>query len=202
MGSRTLLSLCTTGLAVILGAAGIAFAVGCGTTAPAPDPIPQALRTTAAATPKARTCEGAPGTVADVAGEPPLWRENTSGRAWITTDGCLARVDVIADYDGPAHCDFQAARFIVTGHPVGTRYSSPGDAHVYVRDPENAFGDERTAGLLDLQATLPSDAADTGLRLGPVQLWAVPDDPERIYVATPGGAIESWPLDRDPTLCA
>jgi hypothetical protein len=202
VGTRTLLSICTTGLAVILGAAGIAFAVGCGASAAPADEIPQALRTAAGPAVKARTCEGAPGSIADVAGEPPLWRENTSGRAWITTDGCLARIDVIADHDGAAHCGFRSARFIVTGHPIGARYSSPRDAHVYVRDPENAFGDEHTAGLLDLEAALPPDAADTGLRLGPVQLWAVPDDPERIYVATPGGPVESWPLDREPALCA
>jgi len=199
MGTRNLLSLCATGLAIILMATGMALAVGCGAQAAPPEPLPEPLNTAAAA--KARTCEGAPGTVADVAGEPPLWREHTSGRAWITTDGCLARIDVIADYDGPEHCGFQSARTIVLGHPVGTRYSSPADSHVYVRDPENAYGDAQTAGLLDLDAELPAGAADTDFRLGPAQLWAVPGDPEFIYVATPGGSTERWPLDREPSMC-
>jgi hypothetical protein len=201
VGIRNLLSLCATGLAVILGAAGLALAVGCGAQAAPPEPLPEPLKTTGAAPAKARTCEGAPGTIVDVAGEPPLWRENTSGRAW-TTDGCMARVDVIADYDGAAHCNFQSARFIVLGHPIGTRYSSPSDSHVYVRDPEDVYGDARTAELLDLDAEPPAGAADTGLRLGGIQLWAVADDPEFIYVTTPDGSFERWPLDREPTLCA
>jgi len=201
VGVRDLLAVCATGLAVILGATGLALAVGCGAQVAPAEPLPAPLAT-AAAPQKARTCEGAPGSVTDVAGEPALWREHTSGRAWITTEGCLARVDVIADYDGAAHCDFQSARFIVLGHPIGTRYSSPRDSHVYVRDPENAYGDARTAGLLDLEAELPAGAADTGLRLGPVQLWAVTDDPEFVYLATPGGPVERWPLDREPALCA
>jgi hypothetical protein len=151
------------------------------------------------APPAAHRCYTWAGALTDLRGEPPAWRANTSGRTWTTAGGCMVRVDVIADYDGPEHCDFQSARHVVVGRPVGSRFTE--NAHVYVRDPENVYRDAETSRKLDLDAALPPSAGDTGLRLGATELWAVPGEPRWIYLRK-GEAVERWPLDREPTWCA
>ena len=57
----------------------------------------------------------------DVANEPGprqfgVYRESTR-------DGCLVRIDVLADRPGPDHCEYQSRRVIITGSPwaPGTR---------------------------------------------------------------------------------
>jgi hypothetical protein len=110
------------------------------------------------------------------------------------------RIDVLADRPGPAHCDYQAARVIITGIPIGARYSNEGNAATYVRDPTNAFGDAATASAFDGHATLSTGAVDTGLREGSAQLWFDPANRSAIYLVT-GTAVERWPLDPDPAIC-
>jgi hypothetical protein len=147
-----------------------------------------------------RVCEGRVGSVTDVAHEPD-WRRYADYRPWATRDGCLLRIDVLGDRAGPEHCGFQSARVIVTGDPIGTRYSNTKDEAVYVRDPDNVFGDAVTAAAFDPNAELPEAAADTGFRHGGTALWVDPSDPSSIYLVA-GLSVERWPRDPEPTLCA
>jgi hypothetical protein len=148
---------------------------------------------------EARACEAEGGSVTDVAGEPD-WRRWADYRPWTTADGCLVRIDVLADRPGPAHCGYESARVIITGKPVGTRYAGPGKSGHYVRDLDNVFGDPVTASAFDPDSELPEGAVDTGFRQGPTELWVDASDRSAIYLVSEGSA-ERWPLDPQPALC-
>jgi hypothetical protein len=121
-------------------------------------------------------------------------------RDWRTSDGCLVRIDVMAERPGPEHCDFQSALVIITGVPCGARYTTILDSAHYVRDPENVFGDFGTSFGFDPDAELPAVAVDTGLREGDRGLWVVPEDETAVYLVL-GDTTERWPLDREPAGC-
>jgi hypothetical protein len=135
----------------------------------------------------------------DVATEPD-WRQFSDYREWRSADGCLVRIDVLADRPGPEHCGFEDARVIITGIPFGARYTDSTNAANYVRDPGNVFDDEATAAALDLDAQLPEGAEDTGLREGGTELWVDPDDNSAIYLVGQN-TVERWPLDPEPAGC-
>ena len=122
------------------------------------------------------------GAATDVASEPNVWRQSADYRPWTTADGCLLRIDVLADRPGPAHCGFQAARVITTGIPIGARYTDESSSATYVRDPTNVFGDAVTASAFDPHATLPGGAVDTGLRQQGTELWIDPANRAAIYL--------------------
>ena len=111
------------------------------------------------------------------------------------------RIDVLADRPGPAHCGFEAARVIITGIPIGARYTDETSSATYVRDPGNVFRDAATASAFDSHAKLPKDAVDTGLRHQGTQLWVDPTDHSAIYLIAET-SVERWPLDPDPASCA
>lgn len=144
-------------------------------------------------------CEAPEGSVNDVATEP-NWRESAEYFDWTTADRCLVRIDVIADRPGPEHCGFESARVIITGVPIGERYTDASDDAEYIRDPENVFGDAETAAAYDPDADLPPEAEDTGFRQGATELWVDPVEQTAIYLVT-GGTVERWPLDPEPTGC-
>ena len=132
--------------------------------------------------------------------EPP-WRQFADYRLWSTAgSGCLLRIDVIGDRPGPEHCGFQDARVIITGIPVGARYSDPTDAAEYVRDPGNVLGDAATASAFDPVAELPEGAVDSGFRHEATDFWVNPMDPSAIFLVT-GEVVERWPRDSTPTIC-
>jgi hypothetical protein len=139
------------------------------------------------------------GAATDVASEP-NWRQYDDYRSWTTADGCLVRIDVLADRPGPAHCGFQAARVIITGLPIGARYTNESTSATYVRDPANVFLDPATASAFDPHAKLPQGAVDTGFRQQSTQLWVARTDSSSIYLVT-GASVERWPLDPEPALC-
>lgn len=146
----------------------------------------------------ARECVGAAGSRIDVAHEPD-WCKYADYRTWTTRGGCLVRIDVLADRPGADHCDWDEARSIITGKPLGTTYSSSSDSQQYVRDPEGVYGMPELTEAFDPSANLPADAVDTGYRQGDTELWTVPDDPSFIYLRT-GRSVERWPLGTPP-LC-
>ncbi|MEO8246885.1 MAG: hypothetical protein ABI622_07150 [Chloroflexota bacterium] len=149
--------------------------------------------------PPPHPCQARAGSVTDVASEPD-WRQYADYTPWTTPDGCLLRIDVIADRPGPSHCDMQAARVIITGRPVGAPYSTEADTAQYVRDPQDVFGDPQTAAAFEPDADLPPDAVDTGYRQASSSLWVVRADPSSIYVVD-GDTTERWPLDPEPAGC-
>lgn len=177
-------------IAVALGLIGLIVA-GCGATA-TDDRQAQGSGSN-------RVCDAEAGAVTDVSGEP-NWRRWADYRPWTTADGCLVRIDVLADRLGPDHCGFESARVIITGKPVGTRYTGGDNSAEYVRDPGNVFGDRATASAFDPDAEFPTGAVDTGFRQGTTELWVDPPDRSAIYLVSEG-SVERWPLDPEPTLC-
>jgi hypothetical protein len=174
------------------------LAVGCGATE-TDEPSGDGRQSAPSRTPEPHACEAAAGAVTDVAGEPD-WRRWADYRPWTTADGCLVRIDVLADRSGPAHCGYESARVIITGKPVGTHYGGSESSAEYVRDPESVFGDSATAAAFDADADLPESAVATGFRQETTELWIDPSDSSSIYLVSEG-SVERWPLDPEPTLC-
>jgi len=158
-----------------------------GTTAPVTD------------TPAAHECDGASGSDIDVVREP-NWRRYAAYLPWTDRDGCLVRIDVLAERPGPEHCGWERARVLIMGQPLGSRYSGPANDVEFVRDPDGVFDlSALTAGFVP-GAVLPAAAVDSGYRRGTRQLWHVPGDPSAIWLRSPEG-VERWPVG-DAPLCS
>lgn len=143
-------------------------------------------------------CEAKEGSVIDVAHEP-NWRSNASYLPWTDADGCLLRIDVLAERPGPEHCGWQQARVLIVGQPLGTPYTTRADTTEFVRDPDGAFDrPDLTAGF-DPLATLPDDAVDSGFRRDDLAVFHTPGDQSAIWLVSPEG-VERWPAG-DPPLC-
>jgi hypothetical protein len=193
---------------LISGAIGLILLAACAPSASdSPSSTPLAEASSAASlTPTAEPtdvavveCDAPEGSVNDVATEPD-WRQFAEYRDWTTADGCLIRIDVLGDRPGPEACGFADARVIITGTPVGSRYTDESNDAVYVRDPDDVFADPDTAAAFDPDAELPAGAEDTGFRQGGTELWVDPSDDSAIYLVT-GTSIEIWPLDPEPAVC-
>jgi len=185
-----------------LTAASLTLLSACGGDAAAPEqPVAES---------RPHRCTDAPGFITDLSAEPRAWRSAASGRFWTTTDGCLVRMDVVADCSGPDHCGWASARYVVVAHPPGgiwrlerpnERLAESARPRHYVRDPEGVYDRPDTTRLLDLDATLPADAKDSGLRHGAEELWFVPGDAAAVFVKDESG-VERWPLDDNLPLCS
>jgi len=144
-------------------------------------------------------CDAAEGSELDVAHEPG-WRPYAAYLPWTDRDGCLLRIDVVAERPGPEHCEWQAARTLIVGQPLGARYTTPADTTEFVRDPAGVYGrPELTAGF-DPDATLPPEAVDKGYRRDDLALWHIPGDQTAIWLVSPDG-VERWPAGETP-LCS
>lgn len=146
---------------------------------------------------QADDCDSEPGSLTDVAGEPD-WRRYAEYRPWTDTSGCLVRIDMLADRQGPGHCDFEAARVITTGESFGARFSSAEDDTAYVMDPRGVFGDRELMDAYRSDAEKPEDAVDTGARLDETELWMDPDG-GFLYLVEPDGV--QWLPRGEPPLC-
>ena len=73
---------------------------------------------------------------------------------------------------------------------LGTTHSHH-DNRIYLPDPQDVTGTQ-TGGDLELDATLPTEAMDTGLRQEGSKLWMVPGEDEFIWLVNPD-SIERWP---------
>lgn len=140
-----------------------------------------------------RDCVSGTGEVTDVAHEPAL--RSPLQRTWTIRNGCRLRIDVLTDRPGPAHCGWERTRVIVTGNPVGDRFTSASDDLEYLRDPEGVLGP--LGRDFAAAAVVPERAVDTGFRSGTTELWVDPEDESRIWVRT-GGTVEQWPLVEIP----
>jgi hypothetical protein len=109
----------------------------------------------------------------------------------------------VESFEGPEHCDWQSATFLHAEIDL----DEPGATAVrqqFLRDPEGVLSGEVVVAY-DSSASLPDDAADTGLRLESMELWAKPTDdpsgPEAVYVVK-GDSVERWPRTRQEVACA
>ena len=150
--------------------------------------------TAPAVTPTTVPCDERADPDLDVATEPD-WRRYAAYRDW-TRDGCIVRIDVLADRPGPDHCGWEATRVIITGLTLGERFTSASDDVEYVRDPGNVLG---LPVAFRTDVLLPTSAIDSGYRSGDAELWTDPTDADGIYVIE-RGTVEWWPRAEAP-LC-
>ena len=118
-----------------------------------------------------------------------------------TDEGCPVRLDIVAMGTAPDdhHC-FPGVSSVSIGTPFGaSKQDTP--ERSYTRDPEDLYGSPNLRKRLELDATLPADAIDTGYRRDGAALWLDPSDDTLIYVVT-DDAIEAWPLLREEVFCA
>lgn len=141
-------------------------------------------------------CDAEQGAVTDIENEP-AWRPFANYLPWTDGEGCLLRIDILAERTGPEHCGYEDARVIIAGRPLGNRYTTSADAVEFARDPDGVFGrPELTAGF-DPDAELPDDAVDSGYRRHQLQLWHIPGDQSAIWIVSPDG-VERWPAGTTP----
>ncbi|SFF54996.1 hypothetical protein SAMN05216251_118117 [Actinacidiphila alni] len=89
---------------------------------------------------------------------------------------------------GPAHCGWQAARFLEVG------------ATLYARDPSHVLPPGMLSRSYAARVALPPDARDTGFHRGDQHLWLAADD-SFAYIGT-AGAVEAWPSVTPGHACA
>ena len=106
---------------------------------------------------------------------------------WNTYDGCSVRLDLVMTRRGGCFNDVDD---ILIGWPLGTTHTHH-DNRIYLRDPQDVTGTQ-IGGDLELDATLPSEALDAGLRQEGSELWMVPGEDEFIWLVNPD-SIERWP---------
>jgi signal peptidase I len=124
-----------------------------------------------------------------------------SGEPWHRTDSTTP-TNSIHTYAGPSHCGLQSGTFLNVGWPIGHSPGSSSD-RVYVRDPEGKLArDGHLLGDLDLHATLPSDARDTGFRAASIRLYLSPKDQDRYAYLVGVDRVERWPRSDPPVGCA
>jgi hypothetical protein len=149
--------------------------------------------------PEASRCSAEPGTAIDVAGEPD-WRQYADYRTWTDSEGCLVRIDVLAERPGPEHCDWQDADVLISGRPIGARYTSSDDDLSFVRDPKSVFGRPELSEGVETKAIVPDNAIDSGFRRGGTSLWHIPGDEAAVWLVS-GTSAERWPQGESP-VCA
>jgi hypothetical protein len=143
-----------------------------------------------------KACEATPGAAIDVCSEP-NWRPYSAYEDWTDVDGCLVRIDVLAERPGPEHCEWQDTRVLITGEPFGARYTKPENTRHYVRDPAGIYRDQSLVDGFDPDASLPDAARDTGFRRGEVELWIDPDDDSAVFLKG-RTKVERWPWGTTP----
>ena len=114
---------------------------------------------------------------------------------WTTSDGCDVRLDVamtrsVACFDGVDE--------ILLGWPLGT--SSDHEYRLYIRDPLGVSGVD-SASDFDPDATLPTDAIDSGLRQAGAELWIEGNSADAIWLVSDEG-VEEWPEETPRFVCA
>lgn len=131
-----------------------------------------------------------------VEGEPD-WRQYGDYTPWTDVNGCLIRIDVLAERTGPDHCGWGDSRVIITGDPFGTRYTDDSTWIEYVRDPNGVYDVPTFVDGFQVLDSLPDNATDTGYRQGNRELWISPDDPDAIFLRYQA-VVEQWPRSEVP----
>lgn len=99
-------------------------------------------------------------------------------RVWANEAGAILR-----EQAGPAHCDWQDARFLFITEGAQSRQ--------YIGDPLGVMPAGTLEEPYDGDATLPADATASGYRNGDLELWFVPDG--RAVFVVGSDRVELWP---------
>jgi hypothetical protein len=136
-------------------------------------------------------------TIADAFAAPPAY----PGQPWTLHSSPVPPSEIVAAA-GPAHCGWDSATLLTIGWPLGTRPDNAGGARQYIRDPNNVTQSHSLRNTLDLHASLPPDAYDTGYRYGTIALYLSPSDQDTAAYLVAGNEVERWPRSDPMTLCS
>jgi hypothetical protein len=117
-----------------------------------------------------------------------------AGRAieiWTDRDGKRVPTTTMHSSVGSPHCNWETSHFVST--------DAAGGPATFARDPEGVLPLTMLMASYDEAAAMPSDARDTGYRLGDWELWAVPGA-ALIFMRTSDG-VEAWPAVKDGGGC-
>lgn len=142
---------------------------------------------------------GKPGSATDLNEEPRY--SATYLHRWTTSEDCAVRLDIIMTRRGPDACGGAKVADILIGWPLGSSHDEHRPYRIFIRDPENVFGDSETAAGFDADGERPADAVDTGYRQEGAELWMRPDDDAFLYLVY-ADRVERWPHDPNPVVCA
>ena len=117
---------------------------------------------------------------------------------WTDENGCDLRLDVIMTRQGEDACGGSSVADIVMADHLG-EVVTPTTARIYVKDPDNVFGDLKTSEGFDPDAELPESAGETNHMQDRAELWVMGDG-EAIYLHY-GNHVERWPRDHSPPGC-
>ncbi|MEX2551366.1 MAG: hypothetical protein WD638_14185 [Nitriliruptoraceae bacterium] len=110
---------------------------------------------------------------------------------WVDRDG--QGTDLVASFYGDAHCDLETTEIIRVSTELVSPEGSDRPELTFAHDPEDGLPDRLTDAAYDGEAELPGDAEATEVRtLSGVDLRAVPDDPDVIYLVD-ADVVERWP---------
>jgi len=121
------------------------------------------------------------------------------GYPW-TREGRTVSPEELGTIAGPSHCGWESATFLNIGWPPGTHSGSAAQARQYIRDPK-AVTPTKLRDLLDLHATLPSDATATGYVYQGIAVYLSPSDQDRAVYVVGTRSVERWPRSDPMTLC-
>ena len=129
--------------------------------------------------------------------------ENLTGKPgrMTATDGCPIRTDIarMETLDDEHHC-WPGVAFLVVGTPIGASRHDTGQ-QVFQRDPDGLLTGGVPNPALDLDATLPPSAIDTGFSRDGRTVWIDEADAARVFVVD-DDTVESWPRDDTMYTCA
>lgn len=110
---------------------------------------------------------------------------------WVDREG--RETDLVASFYGDAHCELDTTEIIRVSTELVPAQEPGWPEATFAHDPEEGLPDRLTAAEHDGEAELPDEAEATGVRTeSGVELWAVPDDPNVIYLVN-GDTVEQWP---------
>lgn len=110
---------------------------------------------------------------------------------WVDRQG--RETDLVTSFHGDAHCELDTTEIIRVSTDLVPGQEPGWPEATFAHDPEEGLPDRLTAAEHDAEAELPEDAEATGPRTeSGVELWAVPDDPNVIYLID-GDTVEQWP---------
>jgi hypothetical protein len=106
---------------------------------------------------------------------------------WRTDDGCEVRLDYVLLRTGGC---FEGVDDLLVGWPIGEPHAKPHDYRIFLRDPNGTTPNE---ARLDADASIPTEARDSGLRWDGYSLWFSPEDDSAVWLMG-RDHVERWPL--------
>ena len=127
------------------------------------------------------------------------------GYIWYDPEGDPVPLDsnIISVWQGPDHCEWQAAAFLNLSWPLGTPPETFEDRRQYIRQGPSVIGTEYFSNPYQVDAVLPADATFTGyVAETGMELWLAPSDQDQVAYLVFDDQVEAWPRPVRVIACA